>query len=305
MRHRFECPTRWADLDVLGHVNNVVYADYLQEARVDMLRAHAGRVVSGADGEGLVVARHEITYRRPLLFDFAPVSVECWVSQLRAASFTMGYEIFLDGPGPGAGGRTVFAQARTLLSPFVFAEGRPRRLDAAERDGLTGFLEPDEPPRGRGPRTPDEAPVGVEVEHYRLDVRFSDLDAYGHVNNVTYLEYLQEARLAFMNRLWGHLPGGTGGHGEDGSREHPGLVVAQADIDYLRPLTLRVEPYDVQTWIARVGRTSMTFGTAVRDGEETMARGQVVVVFVDGEGAATPPSTDQRAALERSLTAGC
>ena len=31
---------RWADLDQLGHVNNVVYVDYLQEARVDMLRAH-------------------------------------------------------------------------------------------------------------------------------------------------------------------------------------------------------------------------------------------------------------------------
>ena len=31
---------RWADLDQLGHVNNVVYVDYLQEARVDMLRSH-------------------------------------------------------------------------------------------------------------------------------------------------------------------------------------------------------------------------------------------------------------------------
>ena len=32
---------RWADMDLLGHVNNVVYVDYLQEARVDMLRTHA------------------------------------------------------------------------------------------------------------------------------------------------------------------------------------------------------------------------------------------------------------------------
>ena len=30
MRHRYECPMRWADLDQLGHVNNVVYVDYLQ-----------------------------------------------------------------------------------------------------------------------------------------------------------------------------------------------------------------------------------------------------------------------------------
>ena len=32
---------RWADMDLQGHVNNVVYVDYLQEARVDMLRARA------------------------------------------------------------------------------------------------------------------------------------------------------------------------------------------------------------------------------------------------------------------------
>ena len=31
---------RWADMDLLGHVNNVTYVDYLQEARVDMLRVH-------------------------------------------------------------------------------------------------------------------------------------------------------------------------------------------------------------------------------------------------------------------------
>ena len=39
-RHVYECPMRWADMDLLGHVNNVVYVDYLQEARVDMLRTH-------------------------------------------------------------------------------------------------------------------------------------------------------------------------------------------------------------------------------------------------------------------------
>ena len=41
---------RWADLDLLGHVNNVVYVDYLQEARVDMMRSHGPAVRSGEDG---------------------------------------------------------------------------------------------------------------------------------------------------------------------------------------------------------------------------------------------------------------
>ncbi len=38
MRHVYECPMRWADLDLLGHVNNVAHVDVLQEARIDMLR---------------------------------------------------------------------------------------------------------------------------------------------------------------------------------------------------------------------------------------------------------------------------
>ena len=57
---------RWADLDMLGHVNNVVYLDYLQEARVDMLRVHQRNHAGSALTEGTVVVRHEVTCRLPL-----------------------------------------------------------------------------------------------------------------------------------------------------------------------------------------------------------------------------------------------
>ena len=89
---------RWADLDLLGHVNNVVYVDYLQEARVDMMRHHRGGAPAQQSAqalvEGLVVVRHEVYYRAPLTFRFGYVSIECWVVRVRAASFTMAYEIF-------------------------------------------------------------------------------------------------------------------------------------------------------------------------------------------------------------------
>ena len=65
---------RWADLDMLGHVNNVTYVDYLQEARVDMLRTHGSHGHGRSDlAEGVVVVRHEVTYLRPLLFTFDAV----------------------------------------------------------------------------------------------------------------------------------------------------------------------------------------------------------------------------------------
>jgi acyl-CoA thioester hydrolase len=90
---------RWADMDLQGHVNNVIYVDYLQEARVDMLRVHAKREATGELAEALVVVRHEVHYRAPLTYDFKPVSIECWVTDIRAASFTMAYEVFHDDAG--------------------------------------------------------------------------------------------------------------------------------------------------------------------------------------------------------------
>jgi len=40
VRHTSQCPVRWADMDMLRHINNVSYVDYLQEARIDMFTAH-------------------------------------------------------------------------------------------------------------------------------------------------------------------------------------------------------------------------------------------------------------------------
>ena len=90
-RHVFLCPLRWADMDSLGHVNNVTYVDYLQEARVDMLRVHAP--VTGGEqlAEATVVVRHEVEFRSPLVFRAAPVRIESWVSRIRTATFTMDF----------------------------------------------------------------------------------------------------------------------------------------------------------------------------------------------------------------------
>ncbi len=144
MRHVYECPMRWADLDMLGHVNNVVYVDYLQEARVDMLRSHAQRD-SGELTEGVVVVRHEVTYLSPLTFRFRPVKIECWVTEIRAATFTMAYEVFHD---DGEAGRVVYLRASTVLSPYVFQGEHPRRLTAGGAPNARRLL------RGAGARSP-------------------------------------------------------------------------------------------------------------------------------------------------------
>ncbi|RYU13056.1 acyl-CoA thioesterase [Nocardioides iriomotensis] len=137
-RHIYDCPLRWADMDSLGHVNNVVYVDYLQEARVDMLRVHAPAQGGEELAEGVVVVRHEVEYVRPLVFRPEPVRVESWVTRIRAATFTLGYEILDELPD---GERRVYLRASTVLTPYVFAQERPRRVTDREREVLSRFLE--------------------------------------------------------------------------------------------------------------------------------------------------------------------
>jgi acyl-CoA thioester hydrolase len=274
VRHRYECPMRWADLDQLGHVNNVVFVDYLQEARVDLLRAHGGGPRALADG--LVVVRHEVTYLKPLTFDFRPVSIECWVTDIKAATFTMAYEIFHD---EGEGDRLVYVRATTVLTPFVFAEERPRRITAEERAALEGHLEPDHQPRRRTPPLPEQV-----TSLYAIHVRFSDVDVYGHVNNVKYFEYLQEARISMISEL---VP-----------QRRFSVVVAQTDVDYVQPLLFRAEPYDCRSSITRVGTRSMTVESEIRDSDQVLARARVVVVFFDMAGArSTEPDPEVRDVL--------
>ena len=140
-RHTYRCPLRWADMDSLGHVNNVTYVDYLQEARVDMLRVHAP--VTGGEQlpEATVVVRHEVEFLAPLVFRPEPVTVESWVTRIRAASFTMAYEILDVRPD---GSRLVYARARTVLTPYLFSEERPRRISPTERAVLERLLEPED-----------------------------------------------------------------------------------------------------------------------------------------------------------------
>jgi len=262
VRHVYRCPLRWADLDLLGHVNNVTYVDYLQEARVDLFRIHASDSRADDLAEGVVVVRHEVTYVSSLTFSSEFVSVECWVTEIRAASFTMAYEVYDEDE---AGERTVYLRARTVLTPYVFGIERPRRLRADERSALDLLLEPDEPVRPRPPVDVVEVPGGS----YDVHVRFSDVDVYGHVNNVLYFEYFQEARIRLMVAQGREL--GDGFH----------LVVAQTDVDYKRPILFRAEPYECRTWVSQVGRTSAVFESVVLDGEQVLARARVVGVCID------------------------
>lgn len=121
---------RWGDEDSLGHINNVIHLRLLEEARVRFITQ------IGYTKEvdfGMVTARHEIDYVRPLHYSLEPIVVRCWVSRIGTASFTMrcqtlnlAGEVVLEASTvvvittlDGAASKPMPEQARTALLPYL------------------------------------------------------------------------------------------------------------------------------------------------------------------------------------------
>ena len=118
---RFELAIRVGepDIDELGHVNNVVYLRWVQEAAVAHWRA-AATAVQQAELVWVVV-RHEIDYKRAAQRGDSIIA-RTWVGTATANTFERHTEILR------AADRTVLAQARTLWCPIDVHSRRPARV---------------------------------------------------------------------------------------------------------------------------------------------------------------------------------
>lgn len=132
---------RWQDMDAYGHVNNVQFLTYVEEARVEMFQAVPLSGLHKSES-GILVAASEIRYLRPLFHRAEPVPIDVWVTKIGAASFSLGYQVY-DQDG------TVYATAGSTMVPYDFAAARPRRLTPAEKEWLDRYLEPGPEPTRR------------------------------------------------------------------------------------------------------------------------------------------------------------
>jgi acyl-CoA thioester hydrolase len=122
---------RWSDLDSYGHVNNARFLTLYEEARVAMFFTGARAHGLTSFEEGIVIARHEVDYLRPVDYS-EPVRVELWISDLRAARFTVDYELF--------DGAVLASRAKSVCVPYNLAQAHPRRLTEPERAFLKPYL---------------------------------------------------------------------------------------------------------------------------------------------------------------------
>jgi acyl-CoA thioester hydrolase len=253
-------------MDLLGHVNNVTYLDYVAEARESLFAGHPAATAP--------VVRHQVDFATPLVFRRDPVLVDTWVTDLGADTMTLNHEVY-DDPAAGGSPRTVYLRATSVLD---------HRPSDAERTLAE---------QHRGPAL-DWRPVAAQVrpaaDTSPLTVRRSDVGEHGQVRSGVFFEYVQEARIRFLMNL--HT------RGERWS-EH---VIARTDIDYLSPLLHRPEPYAVHSWVSHLGSRSFTISSEVRDGDVVAARAVVVLVCFDVETQGTTEmAPQQRARLEREL----
>lgn len=122
-------PLRWTDQDSYRHVNHARTVTLLEEARIELMFGEASRAGVDSFAEGLLVAGLEVDYRRQVPYRAEPLRVVMWVGQLRAASFTISYEMH-DGPDEAD---PVAVTARTRMALFDLDGGRPRRITPDEK----------------------------------------------------------------------------------------------------------------------------------------------------------------------------
>ncbi|HET7560828.1 MAG TPA: thioesterase family protein [Rhodanobacteraceae bacterium] len=122
-----------------------------------------------------------------------------------------------------------------------------------------------------------------------LHVRWRDLDAFNHVNNSSYLTFLEEARLQWLRQVPGEW-----------FNEHAMPVMAAVDLHYRKPITWPAE-VDVLLSCERLGNSSLTIGNRIVDRSDpacVYADGNVVMVWVD-------PATGASVALPEAICAAC
>jgi len=130
---------------------------------------------------------------------------------------------------------------------------------------------------------------------YFVDVplRWSDMDAYGHVNNVQFLRLLEDARVTGFQEWFG----------KDRGLLDEGVVVARHEIEYLAPLDFRHAPVSVDMWATKISGSSFNLGYEVRDPAEvgTTLYAQAETTMVAYDFATASPRRlrpDERAVLK-------
>jgi len=140
--------------------------------------------------------------------------------------------------------------------------------------------------------TPDLTSAEIFRHWTAVSLRFSDQDSMGHINNVSYAAYVEQARVAFL---------------DDFVRSKGGdidYILASVNIDYRREMHFP-GAVDIGTRLIRIGTKSITTAYGLfKDGGNVATAGSVNVFFNAATGKTIPFPDDLRKTLEEELAKG-
>jgi acyl-CoA thioester hydrolase len=103
-----------------------------------------------------------------------------------------------------------------------------------------------------------------------IDLRFSDLDLYGHVNSAVYFTYLETARIKLFREAFQEL-----------IDQGIFIVVGRAECEYRYPILLN-DTVVVSAWVSRIGATSFDLAYHIHDPDDrTFATAITTMVCID------------------------
>ncbi len=128
--------------------------------------------------------------------------------------------------------------------------------------------------------------------HVPIQLRWSDLDAYGHVNNASMLKILEEARV-FAFWVDGDLAdrsqaAWTTAVMDAGPGADTKSVISRQEIEYVRSMPYIRQPIDVELWIGHLGGASLDVYYEIKtplgiEPRITFVKASTTLVLVDAE----------------------
>jgi acyl-CoA thioester hydrolase len=106
----------------------------------------------------------------------------------------------------------------------------------------------------------------------KIQVRFSDLDVMGHVNNSVYLSYFEMTRVHYFKELVG----------ENWDWKKEGVLLVRNEIDYLKPILLNDEP-EIFMFLEKIGEKSISLLYEIKVKNEIHTKGKSVLVCFNAE----------------------
>lgn len=125
-------PVAWGEMDAFQHVNNVVYARWLESGRIAYFERLGLLERMRAEGVGPILARIGIEYRRPVTFPDT-VQVETTVKRIGNSSFTMASRIRSEVQG------VEVAADEEVIVLFDYRAARPTRVDERLREAISAL----------------------------------------------------------------------------------------------------------------------------------------------------------------------